>query len=211
MNCEDFRGTYLAGENGTATEAHLAECGSCRSHRADLDMGRDAMLDPAVWEEPPPSLEHQVMALISASPPRTGATLHRLGRWAWPAAVAAVAVIVLGVYGLVQTPPPDWEITMPGTELAPGANSTVTGWTTASGTQMVLQIDGLDPAPEGYVYQLWLSRDSLHVSAGTFAAGGTIEMATGVSRAAFPRLWVTLEPVDDDESPSGHTVLDTGS
>lgn len=210
MNCDHFRATYLAGEDEAASQAHLAECGSCRAHRADLDIGRAAMLDPAIWEEPAPSLEHQVVALISGSPAPIGATLGSVRRWAWLAAVAAVAVIVLGVYGLVQTPSPDWEVTMPGTELAPGATSNVTGWNTASGTRMVLEIDGLDPAPEGYVYQLWLSRDSIHISAGTFVADGAIELSTGVARADFPRLWVTLEPVDDDESPSGHTVLDTG-
>ena len=100
---------------------------------------------------------------------------------------------------------------MPGTELAPTAAASVEGWNEESGTRMMLAIQGLERAPAGYVYELWLSDGPIHISAGTFTASGEIEMWTGVARAAFPRLWVTLEPIDEDESPSGRTVLDTGS
>jgi hypothetical protein len=75
---------------------------------------------------------------------------------------------------------------------------------------MLLSVDGLEGAPDGYVYEFWLSEGPLHISAGTFTASGDIELWSGVSRADFPRLWVTLEPLDEDESPSSHTVLDTG-
>jgi hypothetical protein len=74
---------------------------------------------------------------------------------------------------------------------------------------MLLTVDGLERAPDGYVYEFWLSQGPLHISAGTFTASGEIELWSGVPRAAFPRLWVTLEPLDEDESPSGQTVLDT--
>ena len=98
---------------------------------------------------------------------------------------------------------------MPATELAPQATSTVLGWNTDSGTRMLLEVEGLDRAPAGYVYEFWLSEGPLHISAGTFTGNGEIELWSGVTRAEFPRLWVTLEPLDEDESPSGTTVLDT--
>lgn len=209
MNCDEFRAQYLAGEDDNATGAHLAGCAACRSHRAELEIGRRALMDPAIWEVPPPELEGQVIALITRNQPRNTPGTRRLERWVRPLAAAAVVVVAVGLYGVFRTPSPDWEVAMPGTELAAQATSTVSGWNTDSGTRMLVAVEGLDPAPAGYVYELWLSQGPLHISAGTFAAGGEIELWSGVSRADFPRLWVTLEPLDEDESPSAHTVLDT--
>lgn len=98
---------------------------------------------------------------------------------------------------------------MPGTDIAPLATSTVAGWNEDAGTRIVVTIENLDRAPEGFFYEFWLSDGPLHISAGTFTAGGEIELWTGVSRRDFPRLWVTLEPIDEDEAPSEVTVLDT--
>lgn len=98
---------------------------------------------------------------------------------------------------------------MPGTDFAPAATSTVEGWNTDSSTRMLLTVDGLDTSLTGYVYEFWLSQGPLQISAGTFTGSGEIELWSGMSRADFPRLWVTLEPLDEDESPSGRTVLDT--
>ena len=166
-------------------------------------------MDPAIWAEPPPELEDQVIALIAGNQKRAPTGLGRLERWVRPLAAAAAVVVAVGLYGVLRTPSPDWEVAMPGTDLAPQATSTIAGWNTESGTRMVVAVEGLDPAPAGYVYEFWLSEGPLHISAGTFTAEGEIELWSGVSRADFPRLWVTLEPLDEDESPSGHTVLDT--
>ena len=209
MNCNEFRANYLAGEEDEATRAHLADCAACRSYQEDLEAGRRALADPTTWEEPPPELQNQVVALIASNQGRVATGLVRLERWVRPLVAAALVVVAVGLYGVLRTPSPDWEVNMPGTNLAPLAASTVAGWNTDAGTRMVVAVEGLDPAPEGYVYEFWLSDGPLHISAGTFAAGGEIELWSGVTRADFPRLWVTLEPLDDDESPSGKTVLDT--
>ena len=209
MNCDEFRARYLAGEEGDLTRTHLAECASCRAVHADLGAGRRALMDPVIWEEPSADLEDQVVALISGQRVDRQVGPGWFERWSRPLAAAAAVVIAVGLYVALRTPPADWEVAMPGTDLAPGATSTVSGWNTDAGTRMVLAIEGLDPAPSGSVYEFWLSEGPLHISAGTFTADGEIELWSGVSRADFPRLWVTLEPLDEDESPSGHTVLDT--
>jgi len=116
----------------------------------------------------------------------------------------------VGLYLALQAPAPDWEVAVPGTELAPGASAVAKGWIGESGTRLVVAVEGLEPAPDGFVYEFWLSKGRLHNSAGTFTAGGELELRSGVSRAEFPRLWVTLEPLDEDEGPTTHTVLDTG-
>ncbi|MPZ71147.1 MAG: hypothetical protein GEU71_16720 [Actinobacteria bacterium] len=207
MNCERFRADRLAGIIGDEDRKHLDECPACRGRVPGLDSGRTALGDPAAWEEPPPELGARVTALVTALPrsPRPWWRRGLLG----PISAAAVAIVILGLVVTMRSPAPDWEVAIPGTDLAPVAAGTIEGWNTDTGTRMVMQIDGLDPAPDGFVYELWLSTDTLHVSAGTFIAAERVELTTGVSRADFPRLWVTLEPVDDNESPSGHTVLDT--
>ncbi len=48
-----------------------------------------------------------------------------------------------------------------------------------------------------------------HVPAGTFRESGQIESWAGVTRADFPRMWITLEPDDGDERLTGETVADT--
>ena len=98
----------------------------------------------------------------------------------------------------------------PATDLAPNAVATIDGWNEASGTRVRLNIDGLPAAPQGYFYELWFSEGPLHISAGSFRETDGVEMWAGVTRAEFPRLWITLEPIDEDEAPSGDTVLDTG-
>jgi len=209
MNCEQIRAMYLAGEQDEVTRAHLADCAACRRIRSGLEAGRTALTDSSIWEEPSPELQDQVVALVSGS--RRGADISRgrASRRLWPLAAAAAAIVVVAIGAGVRSPSPDWVVAMPGTQLAEQASSTVSGWNTDSGTRMIVSIEGLERAPEGYVYELWLSRGSLHISAGTFSAAGDIELWAGVTRADFPRLWVTLEPLDDDESPSQHTVLDT--
>lgn len=209
MNCDEFRARYLAGETDDASNLHLVECASCRNVQPDLEVGRRVLMDPVTWAEPPPELEDQIVALISGQRAIGSTGSGWFERWLRPMGAAALIVIAVGLYAVLRTPPPDWEIAMPGTDLAASATSTVMGWNTDSGTRMILSVVGLGPAPAGSVYELWLSRGSLHISAGTFTADGEIELWSGVTRADFPRLWVTLEPLDEDESPSGHTVLDT--
>jgi hypothetical protein len=164
--------------------------------------------DPALWE-PTPQLEDAVMAAAVGAgytPAAGGRT-----RWWTAAAAAVVAVAAVGaiLYGAVRSTP-DWSVTLAATDLARGATASIHGWNEASGTRVRLDVEGLDPAPDGYFYELWFSEGPLHISAGTFRSTEGVEMWTAVRRSDFPRLWITLEPIDDNESPSPDTVLDTG-
>lgn len=210
MNCDEFRATVLAGEEDGSTAAHLDSCPACRSQTASLRGMRDVLSEPIVWEEPSPELGSQVAALVgsvhrTAAPERPGRS--RL----WLVAVAAVVLaVVSGSFVLAGGSGPDWEAALPATDRAPNAVAVVRGWNEAAGTRMVLDVEGLAPAPDGYVYEFWLSDGPRHISAGTFRSGGQVELWAGVFRANYPRLWVTLEPLDEDESPSPETLLDTG-
>jgi hypothetical protein len=211
MNCEEFRASVLAGEENAAGVAHLESCASCRSQIGRLREMQSTLGDPLLWEEPSPELGDQIEVLIGSATRSEDETAPARPHWWW-AIAAAVAAIVVAVGSLIVAggPAPDWEIALPATGLAPNAAATVSGWNEEAGTRMLLDVDGLDPAPQGYMYEFWLSDGPVHISAGTFRSGGAVELWAGVHRADFPRLWVTLEPIDDDESPAAATVLDTG-
>ena len=214
MNCSEFRSAVLAGDETVATSDHSRSCAACQSHTSELRAAREALADRIVWEEPSPELGRQVESLIGNASGRTGSTGTVGGPpWTRIGAVAAAVLVVmfLGVYAVTGSNAPDWEVAVPGTDLAPSATAIVSGWNTQAGTRMVVEIDGLARAPAGYMYEFWLSNGPIHISAGTFRSPGDVELWSGVARAAFPRLWITLEPIDEDESPSGQTVLDTGN
>lgn len=212
MNCDEFRAAVLTGEMSEATRHHGETCAACRSRIDRLSLAHERLADPAVWEEPSPELAFQVEELITSA--GRGGADHGIAkrRWTRLAVAVVVAILVAGAITVTanRSDDPDWEVALPATELASGATATVRGWNETAGTRMVVSITGLSPAPPGYVYEFWLSEGPVHISAGTFHSQGDIQLWSGVKRADFPRLWVTLEPIDDDESPSGQTVLDTG-
>ncbi len=211
MRCDRARTLYLAGDAGDEELRHLQSCASCRAEQTALDTTRRTLADPAIWAEPAPHIADHVVASISGVPPLVGVSRpRRVARWAGLAAAAAAIVIAVGVVIIQRPPQPDWEVAMPGTDAAPGATASVKGWNVEGGTRLLLNVTGLPDAPPGSVYELWLTRDAVHVSAGTFTSAGDLELWVGVSRRDYPRLWVTLEALDEDESLSGINVMDTG-
>lgn len=162
-----------------------------------------ALSDPELWENPT-EFESSLERIVP--PAGTGG-----GRRWWLAGgiAAALGVVVLvAVAVLTADRGPDWEVTLSPTELAPQASARVLGWNTDGGTRLYVELDGLDPAPEGFVYEMWFTKDDRHISAGTFTGGDGVELSVGVRRGDFPRLWITLEPLDADPGPF-ETVLDT--
>jgi hypothetical protein len=191
---------------GEPTDADLA---ASRRALDDLLSGSGVDLDDASLWEPVPDLEEQLVA-AAVGEPAGQAPRRRSRRWAIAVgSIAAVAILVVGAISLTRDDPPDWIIALHATELAPGADGTVSGWNEASGTRVRLDLGTLPPAPEGFFYELWFSADDVHISGGTFRSTDDVELWVAVARKDFPRVWITLEPVDDDESPSRQTVLDS--
>jgi len=209
MKCDDARAAYLAEDVGRKESEHLESCVECRAEMPSLTETRRFMDDPAFWEEPPADLEDRIVGLI-AGPGNVVDLPERPRRWQMAVVgAAAAAAVLVGVFVAQRPASPDWEVALPGTAEAPLAAGVVSGWNEPGGTRMALDIEGLPAAPEGFVYEFWLSAGDLHISAGTFKQTQGVELWVGVTRGEFPRLWITLEPIDEDESPSGVNVMDT--
>jgi hypothetical protein len=170
---------------------------------------RVALGDPAVWESPDPNLEDRLVAEIERQ--QTFQTPRRRWRRSAASAAALTAAAVLGatVTAGAFLRRPDWSTDLVASELAPAATAHVQGWLTDEGTRVRLDVGGLRPLGPGEYYEIWLTaEDGRHVSAGSFTSPGVIESWIGVRRRDFPRVWITIEPTDDDLGPSGATVLD---
>ena len=76
----------------------------------------------------------------------------------------------------------------------------------------MVEISGLQPAPAGSFYEVWLVREEPRtvISAGTFhmrgSDSGEIEFWAGVSPRTYPIVTVTLEAEADPSAP-GELVL----
>jgi anti-sigma factor RsiW len=204
MTCDEYQARVLAGEGSSQLDAHVAGCSRCRAEIRGLGRLRSILGDPTVWEVPSAELEHRVIAEVlrqqtpAPSPPRWAG-------WVAAAAVAAVAVAV----GVSLRSGPDWQVRLVSTDNAPSAQAFVEGWQTDRGTRMRFEIEGLTPAGDDAYYEIWLTAaDGRHVSGGTFSGSGVVETSIGVARRDFPRVWITLEPTDDDLGPSSVVVFD---
>ena len=234
MTCEDFQGLILAGERSAELEDHLESCDVCRAAAASLRSGTALLEDNAVWLAPSDDLEDRIVDVLVADhaagadepiptlepahpphlhaveTPEVEAPVESNTPKLW-ALFGVAAVIIAGFLVVTVTgDDPDWTVEVGAGPAAPDASAVVDGWIDDGGTRMFMETRGLDPAPDGYFYEMWLSDGPLHISGGTFTASDNVELFVAVSRADFPRIWVTLEPIDEDESPSPEVVLDTG-
>lgn len=209
MNCEVILARIAAGERespaaSSEIDAHLSVCADCRLRAGAAEALGRQLRDPLLWEEPSPDLAQRVLGGVAGDAgPRPSRT-----RWWVAAGVAAIAALVLGVGWM--TGRPDWSVDLVAGPEAPGAWAVVSGWNTSEGTRMIFDVSGLDDAPDGSYYEVWLTApDGRHVSAGTFNRPGRFEVMAGVRRGDYPQIWVTLEPADGDLNPYPATVLDT--
>ena len=212
MKCEEARAALLSGTDIEPAQQHLATCRPCRSELPMLAKHRSTLASNSLWEEPSPDLVDRIVQSVRGDnraeperrhPPRRMTTLL--------SAVAAAILIALAGTGVAtRALAADWEVTLVTNAEAPEARAVIRGWSTERGTRMVLDVVGLDDAPSGHYYEIWMTaEDGRHVSAGTFKGSGRVTAFAGVRRGDFPRIWITLEAADDDLGPSPDTYFDT--
>jgi len=212
---DDTRVSYLAGEaNGPLPTGE----------RASMDRLRGLLATPAVWVEPPATLEMDVVAAVVQAAqlraPRRTAPRRRAGRmWlAFPPvravgisgmAAAAVAAIVIGLASLGSRGGPErLAMVVSGTALAPHAHGRATLLRTPSGWEVQLSVAGLPRIARGRYYEAWL-RDATgeQVAIGTFNDARRVTLWAGVSPTTFSTLTVTVQRLGAGLAASGTWVL----
>jgi hypothetical protein len=168
----------------------------------------------SLWEEPSSDLSERILQTVRGSDERSLAERKAPPEHQRTALFAGVAVTLLialaGTFFATRSLSADWEMILATSEEHPEATAVVRGWSTAMGTRMVLDIKGIDDAPSGSYYEIWMTApDGRHISAGTFSGSGRVTAFAGVRRADYPRIWITLETADDDLGPSPETYFDT--
>lgn len=126
----------------------------------------------AIREDEPvaePSASVAAPSAPVAAPPTSVTPLHRRRRWARPlgiAAVAAAAACVLTLAIGALTGDDGRELGSPDARavVAPATGSTISGEATlygssAAGGRLVVDLDGLSPAPAGHHYEVWVLRE----------------------------------------------------
>ena len=179
--------------------------------------------DGSLWADPPHDLEHRIVTAIEREAEQsddstTDSRIRDTGVPWWLGAAAALIAVLGGIALIVRSLDDDTgdsggdaiEFALAGTEAAPGASARVSIASTPAGLRILLDADGLPGAPEGSYYEAWLSNGDIRVSAGTFhLRGGSneIELWAGVAVPEFNQMSVTVEPIDGDNTSSGHIVL----
>ncbi|MFL6174722.1 MAG: anti-sigma factor [Marmoricola sp.] len=176
----------------------------------ELDPALAARLaDPAVWAEPPASLQEQIVAAIAAE---KESVRRPRSLWATVLAGAAVLILVLGIVVGVSAMHKNDALTyaasLNGTELAPSATGSVTLTKTTSGWKIRLHADGLPRRADGAYYEAWLKdATGALVPVGTFNSFEDVTLWSGVSPQDHPTFTVTRQLANGDPKSSGEVVL----
>jgi anti-sigma-K factor RskA len=214
-------------------EAHLAECPACQQEVAEFE-ATTAELGGSLAETPPPHLKPQVMAAISTTRqerpvPRPSAgqpvvafpKRRLLDRVLLPAA-SVLAVLVVGLAVTVGSltarvneleastvrvtdivAAPDlrtWDVTQNGTT-ARVVYSPTQG-------QGVFLAAGLQPPPDGKIYELWLIGPDGATPAGLFRGrDGTVSHPMTGDMSAATHIGVTVEPAGGSLQPTTDPIL----
>ena len=188
-----------------AGEAHLRGCADCQRVTPELDVLRAASATRRCGSHPARSSEDRRSRRSSRRPVRPACRRGQGAGGGLPVPPRCDRRRGRGVALLMpdRADGADWDLTLYANKVAPAAvvRPRVEH---RHGTHLRVDVDGLAPAGPNEYYAIWMSSDSgQHVPAGTFRQSGHIESWSGVTRADFPRIWITLEPDDGDERLTG--------
>jgi hypothetical protein len=231
VNLDDFIvGSLEPGPPDAETVAMAATDGEAAALAPELARTRDLLGEASTWAELPAGMEDALVAAIageSANGPamadagssravpggRSGSRRRRVGWWsAVPAAAAAALVVGVVVADGGSEEPPEVEVALAGTELAPQASATAQIQEADAGVRVELDVDALPPAEPGTYYQAWLVGPNGAVALGTFHLRSDrsphVVLWSGVDARRGVLVTVTIEPDDGDPAPSSQRDLE---
>ena len=198
--------------------------------RGELDDIADLLNDPALWDDPPPELEHRTITAIAQevrrggqadrpiadppvrTPPQAAAPapIRRSPSSRWAGRIptlllgaAAALLVVAGVRVATNKSDNSIPIAMSGTDLAPNLSGTSKITKTASGLKIELRAPGLPRREGNEFYEAWLKDESgkLLVPIGTFHDADFVVLWAGVTLEDFPILTITKETAAGPKDP----------
>lgn len=201
-DCRDWRGELAATAAGVpdadkelALNAHLDGCRHCREELVELQRVASTLtlVDPdrlANPPRPPASLAGDVVAKVAELRQRRIRSTRWRNTVVGGLAAAAVFAIILGIVGVTLGRNDDSSRYVAFSKVPAGVAASAELSPTSWGTQIELEVAGLDT--DGDIYWLWLSTaDGDRVAAGTFSGDGTVHMAAALPLDKAARVWVT--------------------
>ena len=221
----------LDSDERSAYEAHLSHCEQCQQELTSFWTTTEALAVAASGPEPSLALRERILADVRAEPLQNVVPFESRRRRATPvlgavAAIAAVVALGIGLWGsnlsseldetrsaLVQQQTAASILANPDSRtvaLRPGVQERGRLVLDEDG-QAVLVVDGLEPAPAGKTYQLWIVPEGgAPESAGLFPGTDGLEVLpldgtvdTGEIVA------VTVEPAGGVDAPTTQPIVGT--
>ncbi len=171
--------------------------GEAPANRESLDAARQILTSPAAWGAPPDAVAEEVLGEIRARTNPFQETRRRISPIRLLAAAMTMGVILLvTVFGLGSLRD-DSRVDLAGTDLQPSATGTAWLESTDAGWSILIDLDGLPPAEDGYYYEGWVwSDDGDGVSIGTFHlrnGSERLNLWSGVDVVSYPSIWISLQ------------------
>jgi anti-sigma-K factor RskA len=204
--------------------AHLAECFTCRQELAAYQQVADQLMLGVPEETPSAELKVRLMDRIHGPREKRSPQPSRRQfpqRWIPAGAFAGLLLIlVLAISNLmlwqrlnhleVITGPLGMRaIALQNTAAASEASAFVVMG--ADGNNGVLVVDHLKPLDENHEYQVWLVKNGISTSGGTFVVDEDgyrgMRLTAPDSLLTYSDVYITVEPVGGSASPMGQQVL----
>jgi anti-sigma-K factor RskA len=186
----------LDADDRQAFEEHLAGCDRCRRELAGLSGAVGTLAYGAEAVAPPDALRDRILAAARTEQPTVVALRPRRTRLYAGAALAAVACAAVAV-GL-------WAA------LSGDSNASKLALTVGPSRTAQLAVSGLDPAPAGKIYEVWVIAAGRPLPAGLFAGARetvTLRLNRPVPKGAV--VAITLERTPGTTTPTPPILLKT--
>jgi len=186
----------LDADDRDAFEQHLPKCERCRIELAGLSQAVGTLAFAAEGQAPPQALRERILVAARAEPPTVVALHTRRTRLYTGAAVAAAAcaALAIGLWAGLSSNGPSRQLAL---ELSPSGRATVA-------------VSGLDRAPAGKIYELWvIEAGKPPAPAGLFKGGGTVHTALSLPVRPGSSVAVTLEQAPGAKTPTPPILIQT--
>ena len=218
----------LDADERVAYEAHLSGCETCQQELESFWETTEALAVAASGPAPSPALRERILAEVHAEAPQNVVPFEPRRRRLSPvlgavAAVAAIVALGIGLWGAnVSSKLDDARSALERSEVAaavladPDAQSVALQagegrLVVGADGRAVLVVDGLDPAPAGKTYEMWIvPGGSIEEAspAGLFAGqDGTEIVAIDGTVQAGDLVAVTVEPSGGVDSPTTAPIV----